>query len=498
MSYRYGGQIDKKKLEKRVRLLVSIGLLCGVVFSGPPKSYAWIKLYYYFMPSADTGGSDFNDFDAVNRSLTERIEPGLDPDIFPAPDERAKFGKDDYMTTRGFKDNDPNKTFSWDSYYWDDEDGWVHYNNFSIQPNQSQSITVERPGNALNPAGYTETITQAGRLVVTPIKFGQGDWDDFAMYSKMVNHVIPIRDEEARERLHHINDTQLKKEIFPLIKSIENTGTERHNENVNKGNLKYEAQRVLSSLSKYKSIFNRFKNPQNLFNGFKQYIMNTAKTSVNPENRGLVGFNRERGYNMDDIRAGSDGVIGQNKRKFVQNTYKEVETAYDKKQGDIKKIEEDINKLSEADTSAGTPEVESPSSAKEREEKLQRAKMELKKQKDEAEMVAARAEETRIVAKATDKILDDRNVKDQVHMPTAEEITNEVKEKKEKYSTSRDLGWRQFGKSNKKADFSKIFKHALDPKYRATEAEKQAKQESTNQDKNGGSNSDKDKEKTNS
>ena len=80
--------------------------------------------------------------------------------------------------------------------------------------------------------------------------------------------------------------------------------------------------------------------------------------------------------------------------------------------------------------------------------------------------------------------LDNQNVEDQVHMPSAEEITNEVKEKKEKYSTSRDLGWRQFGKSNKKADFSKIFKNALDPKYRATEAEKQAKEESTKQDKN--------------
>ena len=68
-----------------------------------------------------------------------------------------------------------------------------------------------------------------------------------------------------------------------------------------------------------------------------------------------------------------------------------------------------------------------------------------------------------------------------MHMPTKEEFEKIIRERREKYSTSKDLGFRQFGQDNRKADFTTLLKEVIEPDMEKKAEEKEKMKEAKEQ-----------------
>lgn len=468
VSYHYGGRMSPQKKKKLEKVIVC-SLLALSVFSTIKSTFAWhFEPWVYHLPSGDPGiivsGEDVNKFswdevkDTVNNGLNRYEEKERE--------EWTRNHSDNYYVDKGYSNSGRN--YSWESWYWD-------YSGEGME-----KVTISRFD--------FDTI---GGTILTWHKYGEGDWvkerppgwpygDDFAMYSSLFDSTIPIRDMKNRSDLYYINKVILEQKpggIVPLVASIKEETEARTGTQGLLGGDKFNLQRAISMVGQFKSLINKFRNPQSLLSGL-QIKIDTATTPVNPNILLYQGINK--GYKQSEIEKYDDSVIIKDKEKYRDKTNKEAMEAYDKSVEEYENLRNDYDKLmqSEEKSSGKDGHLESPVSAKQREEQLHRAEIALEDQNKKIDEIEERRQIQAEVVEEDRKIMADRKVVDANHMPTAKEFAKEMKEKREKYSTSKDLGYRKFGQS-KKANFSKVLEHTIHPAYKEDDVGAEGKESSS-------------------
>ena len=473
VSYHYGGRMSPQKKKKLEKVIVC-SLLALSVFSTIKSTFAWhFEPWVYHLPSGDPGiivsGDDVNKFnwdevkDTVNNGLNRYEEKERE--------EWTRNHSDNYYVDKGYSNSGRN--YSWESWYWD-------YSGEGME-----KVTISR-----------FDFDTVGGTILTWHKYGEGDWvkerppgwpygDDFAMYSSLFDSNIPIRDMKLRSGAYLINKVDLEQEptqgkptgIVPLLRSIKDETHGRSGNHSVLGMEGFDLQKAISYAGQFKSLIAKFRDPKSLLSGLSLEI-NAATTPVNPIIR-MYGENN-KGYTQEEVEQWADGPVMKDKEKFRDKTNKEALEAYQKSQTEAEKLQEDVKEITKIESSNVNKKsvVESPTSAKEREEQLRRARIALKKQDEEIDGVEIRRQNQKDIVEVDRTIMENRKIEEKNHMPTAKEFAKEMKEKREKYSTSKDLGYRKFGQS-KKADFSKILEHTIHPKYKEDDKIGEGKDDTT-------------------
>ena len=456
MAYRYGGKISSK-LKSRLAKGIVCSALALSIFSVMNPALAWITLYYYHLPSVDPGIME-DPSDEVIFNWKEVEGMVFDGMKRYEENERKQYGSD-YEVDSGFN-RDKSKWY-WESYTWDYEG----YRNII------SSFTFDTIGGTL----------------VTTHRYGEGDWvtsrppgwrfgDDFAMYSSLFNHTIPIRDMVARARLNSIrkmngteNDTGEDNTIIGKLKEIKGKTEERTEVNARHGLGKYAALVSFATNGGLKNLISDLRNPETLMKGVVNLLDNqktvvsrkSVITDGHPDSDGFeMYYGHAKGYAASDMEADANGKIAKDKLAYLDKVNEESAEAYVKASEELEKMQEKLQKLMESQSDSGE---ESPTAAKQRDENIRRMQIAIKNQQEELDKMEERRQMTQQKVALDINTIQRQYERDQMHMPTAKEFAKEMKEKREKYSTSRDLGYRKFGTSGK-ADFSKILDNAVNPK----------------------------------
>ena len=464
MAYQYGGKISSKFKSRLAKGIVCSALVLSI-FSVMNPALAWITLYYYHLPSVDPGiMEDPSDEVVFNWKEVEGMV--FDGMKRYEDKERKQYGSN-YKTDSGFNRN--KSKWYWESYTWDYE-------------------------------GYRDIISSftfdtIGGTFVTTRKYGKGDWvtsrppgwkfgDDFAMYSSLFSKTIPIRDMVSRSKLNSIkkmggteNDTEDDNTIIGKLQEIKGKTENREVTDAVKGTRKYDALISFAVNGGLKDLISDLRNPKTLMKGVEN-LLNDKKTSVSSKAvlTGITGgdldfqvfFGHNNGYTASEMEEGARGKIAKDKLVYLDELNKESNEAYEKGREELEKMQEKLTKTTE---SSGKTE-ESTTSAKQRDENIKRMQIAIKKQQEELDKMEVRRQVTQQKALEDIDTIQRQYERDQMHMPTAKEFAKEIREKREKYSTSRDLGFRKFGQSQK-ADFSKIIDNAVNPKLEDQTKEKE-------------------------
>lgn len=465
MAYRYGGGMDPRT-KKRIAKAVLCSVLALSVFSGMSSAFAWHFIpWIYHLPTADNSGvQDKFDWNKVKGTVSnglknlaekERYNPyKTDPqDEYNRP---YNYSPGEYLTEDWYSKD--GRDYYWHSYYWEwDGENYVKrtISYFDFDTIGGTIATWRRYG--------------AGDWVKEPTGWGYGD--DFAMYSSLFDSNIPIRDNEVRSNWNDMNQRQLDGEetsVIPVLRTIAETEQSREKSNVKKGGLGYDLQVAFSLKGNLKDLIGKIRDPKQLLQGV-QVVIKDKQTPVNPDVPVSGGFGR--GYNREEVEDGTP--IIKDKEKYLEDTYADSAEAYKKAMEDLETTRQQLEQLTKTETQEnGNEGEESPVSAKQREEQIKRLQFSLKQQQEVVDTIEAKRQATSAVVAQDIQTIKDRQIKDQAHMPTTKEIVKEMREKREKYSTSRDLGYRKFGQK-KKANFGSILDNAINPKLEEQDKDKE-------------------------
>ena len=476
MGYRYGGKISSKT-KKRLAKGILCSLLALSVFSGMNTASAWRIFYIYHLPSGDPGtvinAEDSKKFDW--NKVKDTVAAGLSRYSKEDPGEEPSH-KGNYFVDEGYAND--GKDYNWESYYYD----W--------SGEGLEKVTIS----------YFNFDTIGGTLK-THRMYGEGDWvtsrppgwpygDDFAMYSSLFDSTIPIRDMQVRSdwKLIQMDMENEMPEgspngIIPNLETLSGTTSSRAKESAKRGIEGFNMQELLSMAGNMKDLFAKIRDPKQLLkNSGLQIAIEGKETAINPKawvsvgSDGKIGldvyFGHGRGYSQKEMEEDSHGTIMNEKYEHFDKTNKEASEAYEQASKDLEEMQKDLQKLMSSKDKSGQ---ESVVAAKERDESVRRLQMAIEKQKQTmVDIENSRTATERAVHESRDAI-QRQYTQNQMHMPTAKEFAKEMREKREKYSTSRDLGFKRFG-SAKKADFSKVLDNAINPKLGKDE-ESEGKQE---------------------
>ena len=488
MSYRYGGKMNPIK-KKRIMKGIACSILALSVFSGMSSGFAWHFVpWIYHLPTStsDSAQEKFNwneVKDTVNNGLNNLEK-----------EERKQYGSN-YYVDKIYSSN--GKNYTWESYQWD----WSSEGGGKIIISHFDFDTV-------------------GGTIATWRKYGEGDWvkerppgwpygDDFAMYKRLFSSTIPIRDQAdgSNVSLWHnlVNIRGDATNIISALKILTDTdipesqkkgSPDRVKQKIKQGNLDKLLTYASILNGDFKGIINKIRDPNQIFNSVASYMLGSGSTIDNSELS--FGFKNNGVRRKDEVKQMENYV--KDVSKFLLNINTDITNVHVKNLEDSEKSMKDMQKLSNSTSYKGAildidndfnsketmKDKESVVDSKIREEQLHRLEfaMDLQQEKVDAMEQNHKEEfENLMINLDSSQNLVSRNM---AHMPTPKEIDKDLKEKQEKYSVSRDLGWRKFGQ-NEKADFSKILSGVIEPDYdeMANEKEKM-KNEGNNKGKNSG------------
>lgn len=287
---------------------------------------------------------------------------------------------------------------------------------------------------------------------------GWGDFDDFAMYHDEISSEIPVRDDEVRAGWKTVRDEYLGSEpngIVPMLKKIKEATETRTDSQAKEGKGKYDIQVAISLKGgNLKDLISQIRDPKTLLQGV-QVVIKDKRTSVNPD---MPPTGPGQSYTKEEVEDGTK--IIEDKLAYLRQSHADTAEAYKKTMEEMEETRKKLEQLVKAEDDSGK---ESPVSASERQENIRRLEFALKQQKETLDAMDERLAKTNDAILEQVDAIEDWKTKQNMHMATTHEIVNDIREKREKYSTSRDLGYRKFGQK-KKADFSKILDNAIEPK----------------------------------